>query len=342
MQADLEELLVPRLVASGFTCTIYPPQGNPFLVACRVEDQGLPTILGYDHSDVILGQEGASSKSAYPFELHQEGDWLYGRDTVDNKVQYLINLLALECVIAARWRLGFNATLLIEMGAETGLPSLIEFCEENKALLAADVLIASDGPRMPRQVPLVFRGARGAINFGLTVELRDGAHHSGNRGGPLADPAVILAHALATITDRRGQIQIPEWPPTSLTPAIRALVAGLPLPIGPEVDPDWGDEALTPQKRVYGCNSFAVLAVEGGVPAAPVNAISGHALATCQLRFVTGTDADDILPALRRILPPTLAGRCPITFSLMLWGCLPPGFRIPMAAAISTPRMSIC
>jgi len=147
----------------------------------------------------------------------------------------------------------------------------------------------------------------------------------------VADPAVIRAHALATITDRRGQIQIPEWPPTSLTPAIRALIAGPPLPIGPEVDPDWGDEALTPQERVYGWNSVAVLAMEGGVPAAPVNAISGHTLATCQLPFVTGTDVDDILPALRRILPPTLAGRCP-----------PPKFRIPMAAATSTPRMSIC
>lgn len=303
MQAYLEELLVPRLAASGFTCTIHPnPQGNPFLVARRVEDQGLPTILGYGHGDVILGQEGAWSESANPFELRKEGDRLYGRGTADNKGQHLINLLALECVIATRGRLGFNATWLIEMGEETGSPGLVEFCEENKALLAADVLIASDGPRMSPDVPLVFLGARGAINFGLSVELRQGAHHSGNWGGLLADPAVILAHALATITDRRGQIQIPEWRPTSLTPDIRALIAGLPLPIGPEVDPDWGDEALTPQERVYGWNSFAVLAMESGVPATPVNAISGHARATCQLRFVTGTDTDDILPALRRQL----------------------------------------
>jgi acetylornithine deacetylase/succinyl-diaminopimelate desuccinylase-like protein len=92
------------------------PQGNPFIVARRVEDQGLPTILGYGHGDLILGQEGAWSESANPFELRQEGDRLYGRDTADNKGQYLINLLALECVIAARWRLGFNATWLIEMG----------------------------------------------------------------------------------------------------------------------------------------------------------------------------------------------------------------------------------
>jgi len=303
MQTYLEELLVPRLSAAGFTCTLHPnPHGHPFLVARRIEDPDLPTILGYGHGDVTRGQENDWSGNRKPFELRQENDRLYGRGTADNKGQHLINLQAMECVLAARGRLGFNATWLIEMGEETGSPGLIEFCQQNKTLLAADVLIASDGPRMSPDVPLVFLGARGAINFDLTVELRDGAHHSGNWGGLLADPAVILAHALATITDRHGKIRIPEWAPTSLTPDIRALLAKLPLPVGPQVDTDWGDETLTPQERVYGWNSFAVLAMESGIPAAPVNAISGMARATCQLRFVTGTDTDDILPALRRHL----------------------------------------
>ena len=55
-------------------------------------------------------------------------------------------------------------------------------------------------------------------------------------------------------------------------------------------------------ERVFGWNSFAVLAMTSGQPEAPVNAISGVARAHCQLRFVVGTDADDILPALRRHL----------------------------------------
>jgi acetylornithine deacetylase/succinyl-diaminopimelate desuccinylase-like protein len=303
MQVYLEELLVPRLTAIGFTCTIHPnSKGNPFLVARRVEDRSLPTILGYGHGDVTHGQEGDWSESRKPFELRKENGRLYGRGTADNKGQHLINLLALECVIAVRGRFGFNATWLIEMGEETGSPGLIEFCEANKELLAADVLIASDGPRMSPDVPLVFLGARGSINFGLSVELRQGAHHSGNWGGLLADPAVILAHALATITTPRGHIRIPEWHPTSLTPDIRALIDKLPLPVGPQIDLGWGDETLTPQERVYGWNSFAVLAMESGVPTAPVNAISGKAWATCQLRFVPGTDTEDILPALRRHL----------------------------------------
>ena len=42
--------------------------------------------------------------------------------------------------------------------------------------------------------------------------------------------------------------------------------------------------------------------MHSGVPEAPVNAISASARATCQLRFVVGTDPQDILPALRRHL----------------------------------------
>lgn len=115
---------------------------------------------------------------------------------------------------------------------------------------------------------------------------------------------MILSHALASICDRRGQIQIPEWRPDSLTDKVRAALKGLPIEgeSGPKVDPDWGEESLTPAERAFGWNSFAVLAMSSGVPEAPVNAISGRARATCQLRYVVGTDPDDILPALRRHL----------------------------------------
>jgi acetylornithine deacetylase/succinyl-diaminopimelate desuccinylase-like protein len=147
-------------------------------------------------------------------------------------------------------------------------------------------------------------GARGGIGFELIVDLREGAHHSGNWGGLLADPAIILCQAIATITDARGQIQIPEWRPNSLTNSVRAALAGLPVAgeDGLSIDADWGEASLTPAERVFGWNSFAVLAMKSGVPEAPVNAISGYAKATCQLRYVVGTDPEAILPALRRHL----------------------------------------
>ena len=65
---------------------------------------------------------------------------------------------------------------------------------------------------------------------------------------------------------------------------------------------DWGEESLSPNERVFGWNSFAVLAMTSGVPENPVNAIAGSARATCQLRYVVGTEVDAILPALRNHL----------------------------------------
>ncbi|MEM1286714.1 MAG: M20/M25/M40 family metallo-hydrolase, partial [Pseudomonadota bacterium] len=303
----LEEALVPRFNALGFNCSIHPnPATNagPILIAERIEDASLPTILSYGHGDVIRAQTDQWRDGLHPFCLVEEGDRLYGRGTADNKGQHLINLAALDAVIEARGSLGFNIRFLIETGEEMGSPGLSEFCANHKAELAADVLIASDGPRLQIDTPTIFLGARGGMAFDLIVDLRDGAHHSGNWGGLLADPAMILAQAISTITDARGQIRIPEWRPTSLTDDIREALRDLPLAGdgGPDIDEDWGEESLTPAERVFGWNSFAVLAMKSGVPEAPVNAISGVAKAACQLRFVVGTDQTDILPALRRHL----------------------------------------
>jgi len=206
--------------------------------------------------------------------------------------------------LQAQGHLGFNVKFVMEMSEEIGSPGLAEMMQIHREALQADVLIASDGPRLSADCPTMFMGSRGALNFDLVVDLREGAHHSGNWGGLLADPAVILAQALSGICDVRGQIKVPEWRPTSLTAEIRAALAQLPQTNSsdPEVDPNWGEEGLTPTERAFGWNSFAILAMTSGRPEAPVNAISGSAQARCQLRYVVGTDPDDILPALRRHL----------------------------------------
>ena len=303
----LVETMEPRLTAMGFACSFHDnpdPRGGPFLVGERREGDDLPTVLTYGHGDVIRAQTDQWREGLHPFKLVEEGDKLYGRGTADNKGQHLINIAAIEAVLKTRGKLGFNCRIVIEMSEETGSAGLPEFFAEHREELTADVLIASDGPRLQPEVPTMFMGSRGGVSFDLIVDKREGAHHSGNWGGLLADPAMILAQALSTITDKRGQIQIPEWRPDSLTPSVRAALKNLPIESddGPAIDTDWGEEDLTPVERAYGWNSFAILAMKSGVPEAPVNAISAHATATCQLRYVVGTDPEDILPALRRHL----------------------------------------
>ncbi|MFT6458885.1 M20 family metallopeptidase [Pseudophaeobacter arcticus] len=305
----LQEAIQPRLEAMGFTCTIHQNPsskiaGGPLLLGVRIEDPSLPTVLTYGHGDVIWGQEGEWRDGLTPFELTEEDDRLYGRGTADNKVQHLVNIAALESVLAVRGKLGFNVKIVMEMSEEIGSPGLAEMMDKHRDTMAADVLIASDGPRLSAERPTMFMGARGGIGFDLVVDLRKGAHHSGNWGGLLADPAIILAQALASITDARGQLQIPEWRPTSLTPKIREALRDLPVGTDkePTVDTDWGEAGLTPAERAYGWNSFTILAMKAGLPEAPVNAIAPVAWARCQLRYVVGTDIEQTLPALRRHL----------------------------------------
>lgn len=308
MHEYFDAQITPDLEALGYTVEVYAnpaPDGFPFLIATRVEDESLPTVLTYGHADVVRGQADRWAEGRSPWELRDEGDRWYGRGTADNKAQHSINISALGIVLATRGRLGFNSTILLETGEEIGSPGLREFCEQHTAELKADVLIGSDGPRLHRDRPLVMGGTRGVINFDLTVDLRPGGHHSGNWGGLLRNPGAVLANAIASIIDRDGAIRVPEWRPDSLTDEVRAALADIEIEQGddaPEIDPTWGEPGLTPNERVYGWNAFEVLAFETGNPKAPVNAIPPRASAHCQLRFVVGTDGDDIIPALRRHL----------------------------------------
>ncbi len=298
----------PSFEKLGFRCRTLQnpaPGGGPFLFAERIEDPALVTVFSYGHGDVIRGQDGQWRAGLDPWRLTREDDRFYGRGTADNKGQHSINLGAIAAVVAARGRLGFNLKVLIETGEEVGSPGLREVCAMHREALKADVLIASDGPRLAPGRPTIFLGSRGALNMDLVVDLRAGGHHSGNWGGLLANPGIILAQALATVTGPRGEIRVPEWRPDTLTPAVRAALADLEVqggPDGPSVDPDWGEPGLTPAERVFGWSSFEVLAFVCGNPDKPVNAIPPRASCHCQLRYVVGIDPADIVPALRRHL----------------------------------------
>jgi acetylornithine deacetylase/succinyl-diaminopimelate desuccinylase-like protein len=297
----------PAFEAMGFECRTltHPKAKAPFLFAQRIEGAGLPTVFGYGHGDVIRGLEPEWKDGLSPWTLaERDGRW-YGRGIADNKGQHSVNMQAMANVLAERGRLGFNSKYLIEMGEETGSPGLRGLCEANADLFKADLLIASDGPRLRADRPTVFLGSRGSMNFDLTIEARKGGHHSGNWGGLISNPGIQLAHAIASLVSPTGQIRIPEWVPSELPGAVRRALADCEVDggaDGPAIEPWWGEPGLSPAERVFGWCSFEVLAFKTGNPDTPVNAIPPRAWARCQLRFVVGVDARQILPALRRHL----------------------------------------
>ena len=297
LQRYLADEMGPTLATLGFAFQIHPnpqPPYGPLLVATRHEADSAPTVLMYGHGDVIRGQDSAWTRGQGPWLLVQDGERLYGRGSADNKGQHSINIAALAQVLAARGgRLGFNLKWLIETGEETGSPGLAEFCAAHRDELAADVLIASDGPRLRRDRATVFLGSRGVANFDLKLNLRAGAHHSGNWGGLLRNPGTVLANAIASLVDGRGCIRVAALRPPPIPANVRAALQGLEFggdAGDPAVDSDWGEPGLTPAERVIAWNTLEVLAYRCGNPDFPVNAIPPTAMATMQMRFVVGTD----------------------------------------------------
>ncbi|QWG12546.1 M20 family metallopeptidase [Bradyrhizobium sediminis] len=305
LRAYLEQELQPSFAQLDFaTRLIESPTGKgPYLVAEYREDASAPTVLMYGHGDVVDGMAGEWRDNLDPWRTTISGNRVYGRGTADNKGQHSINLAALRAVREARGgRLGFNAKFIVETGEEIGSPDLRQVCEALREELKADLFLASDGPRLSADRPTIFLGCRGGIRIHLDVKLRDGGHHSGNWGGVLANPATILAGAIATLVDSHGRLLLNELKPPRISNQIRVALADVkvePTADEPALSENWGEEGLSAAERLYAWNTLEVLAMSAGNIEKPANAIPGEAHAVLQLRFVVGTRVDNIVEVVR-------------------------------------------
>src|SRR4249920_1036996 len=228
LRAYLVEDLQPAFAELDFTTRlIESPSGKgPYLLAEYREDASLPTVLTYGHGDVVDGMAGEWRDNLNPWQTTTKGERVYGRGTADNKGQHSINMAALRAVREARGgKLGFNAKFIIETSEEIGSPDLAQVCESLHHELKADLLLASDGPRLSADRPTIFLGCRGGVRIHLDVNLREGGNHSGNWGGLLANPATILANAIASLVDHRGRMKLEVMKPPRISNKIRAALA---------------------------------------------------------------------------------------------------------------------
>ena len=299
------EVLGPMVAGLGFTVQVLDnPDAarGPVLLATRIEDAALPTVLVYGHGDVVRGMPERWKSGLDPWRLKVDGDRIYGRGVVDNKGQHLLAIDAMRALIEAQGRLGFNAKILVETGEEVGSPGIRAFLQRHRALCAADVFIGLDGPRQTLFMPEVKLGGRGGVAFDLVVDLRESSHHSGHWGGVLADPGFVLAHALASIVTPKGRILVPGWTPAQVPNSVRQACADIvfeDVPGMPEADPEWGEPGMSKAERIFAWTSVIVLASLTGQPDAPVNAVAGTARARLQVRHTVDVPGSSIVPALR-------------------------------------------
>ncbi|XDA97945.1 M20/M25/M40 family metallo-hydrolase [Sulfitobacter sp. LCG007] len=307
LESYLTDEMVPLYERMGFDCTLWhhDKAPGPFLLAERIEAADLPTVLMYAHGDVVTGVPEQWSQGLHPFEMTERSGRWYGRGTADNKGQHSVNLAALDAVLETRGALGFNLKYLVEMGEESGSPALDAICEIHKDRLAADLLIASDGPRMTLNDPTIFLGSRGGIDIHIEIVAREGYHHSGNWGGLLANPGVELAHAITALIGPTGECLVPELTPGTIPDAVRAALRDFVIETtegDPELDAWWGAPGLTQPERVYAWSTLEVMEIEVGNLANPLYAIPPRARARLQLRHPVGVDQADVAPAIQRAL----------------------------------------
>jgi acetylornithine deacetylase/succinyl-diaminopimelate desuccinylase-like protein len=104
-----------------------------------------------------------------------------------------------------------NVKFMIEGEEEVGSPNLGKWCEQNKEMLKADIILVSDTSMIARDMPSITTGLRGLAYWQVEVTGPNRDLHSGLYGGAVANPINVLAKLIAQMTDEQGKITIPGF-----------------------------------------------------------------------------------------------------------------------------------
>jgi len=136
---------------------------------------------------------------------------LYARSASDDKAGVMAILNAFAILRANNIPLTSNVKFFFEGEEEAGSPHLGEIIKANRELLAADAWIICDGPVHQSGKKQVVFGARGDVNVDLTVYAAKRPLHSGHYGNWSPNPAMMLAHLLASMKDNDGRVLVDDW-----------------------------------------------------------------------------------------------------------------------------------
>ncbi|PWT87821.1 MAG: peptidase M20 [Blastocatellia bacterium] len=139
-------------------------------------------------------------------------EWrIYSRSASDDKAGVMAILTAFDALKSSGVAFTSNLKFIFEGEEEADSPHLGEIIDLNKQLLEADAWIICDGPVHQSGVKQVVFGARGDVNVDLTVYGAKRPLHSGHYGNWSPNPAMILAHLLASMKDENGRVTIDGW-----------------------------------------------------------------------------------------------------------------------------------
>lgn len=155
------------LEAGADTAEILPTTGNSVVFATKTIDPLLPTIMVYGHYDVMPA-EPLELWHSPAFEPEVRDGHIFARGADDDKGQSFMHAKAFEYLVKTN-QLKCNVKFLLEGEEEIGSPSLEQFCNENKALLACDIILVSDTSMLAADKPSITTGLRGLAYWQIEV-----------------------------------------------------------------------------------------------------------------------------------------------------------------------------
>ncbi len=253
--ARCAEAVRKSLLDAGCTnAELCPTAGHPIVYAEKIIDPSLPTILTYGHYDV-QPPDPLDLWISGPFDPQIRDGKIYARGACDDKGQMFMHVKALE-VMNATGSLACNVKFIIEGEEEVGSNNLGQFLEENKARLAADIVLVSDTSMISMEHPSIETGLRGLAYMEVEVTGPNRDLHSGVYGGAVANPITILSKMIASLHDENNHITVEGFydKVAELSKSEREALNAAPFDIEEYknelgVKEDWGEKGFTALER---------------------------------------------------------------------------------------------
>lgn len=248
---------------------IFPTDGNPVVYGEKIIDSSLPVVLVYGHYDV-MPVDPIEKWNTKPFEPQVIDGKIFARGADDDKGQGFMHAKALELLVKTG-TLSCNVKFMIEGEEEIGSPSLGKWCEQNKEMLKADIILVSDTGMIAPDIPSITTGLRGLAYWQVEITGPCKDLHSGIFGGAVANPINTMAKMIASMTDANGKITIPGFydDVIEVSKEERALMAKAPFneedyKKSLEVKSLFGEIGYTTQERTGIRPSFDLCGIWGG------------------------------------------------------------------------------
>ena len=167
------------------------------------------TILFYNHYDVQPA-EPIELWHDDPFSGKIDGNFIYGRGASDDKGELITRIKAVEYFLDETGDVPCNVKFLVEGEEEIGSTHLEQYLSKYREKFSCDATIWEFGYIDEHERPIISLGMKGLLCVELHAKCANADLHS-SLAALVENPAWRLVHALETIRDENGKINIKNW-----------------------------------------------------------------------------------------------------------------------------------